>query len=88
MFISNLQEILRRDWMFKLVGSEGFEIGKADAKARCEIEINASSGFSYEYALLVNGKQLKKFCEKQSKVMRTWMCPIDDEKVKIALGKD
>lgn len=45
------QEILRRDWMFKLVGTEAFEVGDA---ARCEIVINATCGFAYEYSLMVS----------------------------------
>ncbi|KAK0067474.1 fas apoptotic inhibitory molecule 1, partial [Biomphalaria pfeifferi] len=58
------KEIYRQDWMFKLVGKEHFQVGKA----KCVITIEAVSGFSYEYTLDVNGKPLKKFIENQSKV--------------------
>lgn len=61
--------------MFKLVGSEPFEIKNPDGDqvlAKCEIVINACLGFTYEYILYVNGKQFKTFREKQSKIMRSW----------------
>lgn len=74
--------------MFKLVGNEIFEIGEPERKAKCEILINASSGFTYEYSIMVNGKQLKKFREKQSKVMKTWFLELPGgEQVRVALGK-
>ena len=82
------QEIVRRDWMFKLVGSELFEISGDDEQvhAKCEILINASTGFTYEYSLFVNGKQLKKFKEKQSKIMRTWVVELNQQMWRITLG--
>ena len=46
-----LQEVLRRDWMFKLVGTETFTVGKN--KAACSIKIEPVGGFSYEYSLEV-----------------------------------
>ncbi|CAG2171708.1 unnamed protein product [Oppiella nova] len=84
------QELVRREWMFKLVGSELFEIKGEDGQvlAKCEITINASTGFTYEYSLLVNGKQLKKFREKQSKAMSTWVVDMDDKMWRIALEKE
>ena len=74
--------------MFKLVGSELFEITGDDNQvyAKCEIVINASTGFTYEYSLFVNGKQLKKFKEKQSKVMRTWLLELNGHMWRITLG--
>ena len=45
-----LQEVLRKDWLFKLVGSESFEIGSA----RCVIKIEPMGGFAYEYSLEVS----------------------------------
>ncbi|XP_027196759.2 fas apoptotic inhibitory molecule 1 [Dermatophagoides pteronyssinus] len=68
--------VSRKEWMFKLVGSEPFEIKNPDNNneivAKCEIIINACLGFTYEYILYVNGKQFKTFREKQSKIMRAW----------------
>ena len=74
--------------MFKLVGTEVFEIRGEDDQvlAKCEILINASTGFTYEYSLFVNGKQLKKFKEKQSKIMRTWIVELGDQMWRITLG--
>ena len=46
------QEVLRRDWMFKLVGTETFTVGKN--KAACSIKIEPVGGFSYEYSLEVS----------------------------------
>ncbi|CAG2115272.1 unnamed protein product [Medioppia subpectinata] len=76
--------------MFKLVGSEAFEIKGEEGQvyAKCEILINASTGFTYEYSMVVNGKQLKKFKEKQSKVMSTWIVEIGDQMWRIALEKE
>lgn len=84
------QELVRRDWMFKLVGTEVFEIRGDDDQvyAKCEILINASTGFTYEYSLFVNGKQLKKFKEKQSKIMRTWVVELDQQMWRITLGQN
>lgn len=78
------KEILKKDWMFKLVGSESFEIGRA----KCVITIQAIGGFTYEYSLSVNGKLLEKFRENQSKVMKTWLVQIVGEPTRIVLEKD
>ncbi len=48
----SLQEIMRKDWMFKLVGKEHFKLGKAQAS--CCISIDAVSGFAYEYTIEVS----------------------------------
>ena len=69
--------------MFKLVGQEHFTI----KNAKCVINIEAVSGFSYEYSLEVNNKPLKKFLDNQSKIMRTWTCSVGGEDTRIVLGK-
>ena len=69
--------------MFKLVGSEVFEVA---GYAKCEIIISASFGFSYEYTLLVNGKQLTKFKEKQTKIMKTWLFNVRGHDYRVVLG--
>jgi len=71
--------------MFKLVGSEVFFL--QDGQAKFEILIGAANGFAYEYTLLVNGKQLTKFKEKQTKIMKTWMFQIDDQPFRVVLGE-
>ncbi|RWS11837.1 fas apoptotic inhibitory molecule 1-like protein [Dinothrombium tinctorium] len=78
------EEVLRRDWMFKLVGKEAFTIGNS----KCEIIITAASGFSYDYMLLVDGKQLKKFKDQRSKIMKAWFCELADKTYRIVLEKD
>ena len=52
--------------MFKLVGSETVKVGKGNAT--CVVKIEPLGGFSYQYALTVNGKPYKTFVEQQSKV--------------------
>ncbi|XP_064472108.1 fas apoptotic inhibitory molecule 1-like [Ornithodoros turicata] len=78
------EEVARHDWMFKLVGTETFEIGSA----KCIITIRAVSGFTYQYSLSVNGKQLSKFRERQSKILNTWVVNVLDEPTRIVLEKD
>lgn len=81
----SLQEILRRDWMFKLVGKETFYVGKSETKAT--ISIDAVSGFAYEYELEINGKSLKKYMENRSKVTSTWILNLDGTDCRVVLGK-
>ncbi|XP_037542238.1 fas apoptotic inhibitory molecule a isoform X1 [Nematolebias whitei] len=83
---SDFQEVLRRDWMFKLVGKETFNVGQADTKAT--INIDAVSGFAYEYTLEVNGKSLKQYMENRSKVTSTWLLNLDGTDCRIVLEKD
>ncbi|XP_066497156.1 fas apoptotic inhibitory molecule a isoform X1 [Hoplias malabaricus] len=80
------QEVLRRDWMFKLVGKETFTVGSTDAKAT--INIDAVSGFAYEYTLEINGKSLKKYMENRSKVTSTWLLNLDGVDCRVVLEKD
>lgn len=80
-----LQEILRRDWMFKLVGKETFSVGKSETKAT--INIDAVSGFAYEYTLEINGKSLKQYMENRSKVTSTWVLNLDGTDCRVVLGE-
>jgi hypothetical protein len=59
------KEVVRHDWLFKLVGSETVKVGKTNAN--CVIKIDPLGGFSYQYSLVVNGKPYKTFVEQQSK---------------------
>ena len=43
--------ILKNDWMFKLVGTESFKVGKN--KTPCTIHIEPVGGFTYQYSLEV-----------------------------------
>ena len=52
--------MVKRDWMFKLVGTECFSIGKS--KAQCTIKIEPVGGFAYEYSLEVTFRCLPNPC--------------------------
>lgn len=71
--------------MFKLVGKETFSVGKAETKAT--INIDAVSGFAYEYTLEINGKSLKKYMENRSKVTSTWILNLDGTDCRVVLGE-
>lgn len=78
------KDIIKRDWMFRLVGAEYFSIGKA----KCSIKIEPVGGFSYEYSLEINGKNYKKFVENQNKIMKCWCLTVNGENYRIVLEKD
>ncbi|XP_014041715.1 fas apoptotic inhibitory molecule 1-like [Salmo salar] len=82
----NGQEVLRRDWMFKLVGKETFTVGGMETKAT--VNIKAISGFTYEYTLEIDGKSLQKFIDNRSKVTKTWVLQVDGVDCRIVLEKD
>ena len=78
------KEILRTDWLFKLVGTEDFKLGNH----ACRIHINGISGFNYEYTLEIDGKPLQKFSENRSKISRVWIVKLDGIDYRIVLEKD
>lgn len=78
------KEILKREWLFKLVGHENFKIGNGN----CSVIISPAKGLSFEYSLIVNGKQYKKFKENLSKILRTWIVDVDGEPTRVVLEKD
>ncbi|KAJ8036048.1 Fas apoptotic inhibitory molecule 1 [Holothuria leucospilota] len=78
------KEIMRRNWMFKLVGKETFHIGKHKGV----IHIDAVSGFAYEYTLEMDGKSLKKFIEHRAKTAKVWTPEIDGVGHRIVFEKD
>ncbi|XP_046710973.1 fas apoptotic inhibitory molecule b isoform X2 [Silurus meridionalis] len=80
----NGKEILRRDWMFKLVGKETFPVGHTGAKATINIE--ALTGFTYEYTLEINGKSLQTFQDNWAKISKTWLLKLDGADCRIVLG--
>jgi len=71
--------------MFKLVGKETFNVGKSETRAT--INIDAVSGFAYEYTLEINGKSLKKYMENRSKVTSTWVLNLDGIDCRVVLGE-
>ncbi|XP_046902809.1 fas apoptotic inhibitory molecule a isoform X2 [Hypomesus transpacificus] len=80
------KEVVRRDWMFKLVGKETFQVGSSETKAT--INIDAVSGFAYEYTLEINGKSLKTYMENRSKTTSTWVLNLDGIDSRVVLEKD
>ena len=76
-------EIIRRNWMFKLVGKEHFKMAKTNA----HIAIEAVSGFTYDYTLYLDGKPLKKFSEDRRKSAKVWTMILDDVETRMVLGK-
>ncbi|KAK4885867.1 hypothetical protein RN001_002138 [Aquatica leii] len=81
----NGQEIIRREWMFKLVGNEKFKIGKQEAK--CELHVDPLPYFAFGYSLIVDGKPLEKFTENQNKAMKSWAIVLDGQRYRIILEK-
>ncbi|KAK0414998.1 hypothetical protein QR680_011723 [Steinernema hermaphroditum] len=77
-------EILRREWMFKLVGREIFELDGM----RCLITVEALGIFAYEYSLEVNGKTFQKFREQQNKRLMTWYADVEGKECRICLEKE
>ncbi|EGV98737.1 Fas apoptotic inhibitory molecule 1 [Cricetulus griseus] len=77
------KEEIRKEWMFKLVGKETFCVGAAKTKAT--INIDAVSGFAYEYTLEIDGKSLKKYMENRSKTTNTWVLHLDGQDLRVVL---
>lgn len=80
----NGKEIIRHDWMFKLVGREIFELNAV----RCVVSIDAVGIFAYEYSLKVGGKAYEKFREQQKKALQVWHVRMGDSEIRICLEKD
>uniref|UniRef100_A0A8D0FJQ1 Fas apoptotic inhibitory molecule 1 n=2 Tax=Strigidae TaxID=30459 RepID=A0A8D0FJQ1_STROC len=80
------KEEIRKEWMFKLVGKETFPVGVSKTKAT--INIDAVSGFAYEYTLEINGKSLKKYMENRSKTTNTWVLSLGGTDYRVVLEKD
>lgn len=76
-------ELVRRNWMFRLVGHETFSVGSKKAI----IHIEAVSGFQYEYTLEIDNKPLKKFVENRKKTAKVWAFMLDGIGTRVVLGK-
>lgn len=78
--------MVRKDWMFKLVGSEDFPIGKHSTG---RIRIDPVGIFAYRYCLEVDGKSFRQFIERQSKILKSWTTKtVDGTDLRIVLEKD
>ena len=74
-------EVLRRNWLFSLVGVEKFKISGRSA----QINIVAN-GWTFEYTLEIGGKSLKKFSEAERKNTRTWLPTVNGQPHRVVLG--
>lgn len=79
-----MQEVLRRDWMFKLVGEDSFYIDQS----RCIIRVDPAPGFKYEYSLFIDGKSHHQYTEEQTKQYRLWVTTINEVQYRIMLELD
>ena len=74
--------------MFKLVGQEAFTFGPRSRPHRGLIKIDPVGGFAYQYTLAIDGKPYKTFLDRQSKIMKTWVLPVDGNMYRVVLEKD
>nr|CAI5852782.1 unnamed protein product [Callosobruchus analis] len=79
------KEIIRKEWVFKLVGDETFEIGKH--KTKCVLRVDPLPHFAFSYNLYVEGKPLEKFTEKQSQNIKSWAVIIGNQRHRVVLEK-
>jgi hypothetical protein len=77
--------VIRKEWMFPLVGKETFCVGAAKNKAI--IRILSGKGCGFSYTLEIDGKSFRKFVENRSKTTNTWVLHLDDKDFRIVLGK-
>ncbi|XP_046986448.1 fas apoptotic inhibitory molecule 1 [Schistocerca americana] len=77
------KEIIHRDWMFKLVGDEIFNIGNA----KCVLKVMPAGAFSFSYELCVNDKSYQKFTEIQRKTKKTWLVELESGSFRVILEK-
>ncbi|XP_014473590.1 PREDICTED: fas apoptotic inhibitory molecule 1 [Dinoponera quadriceps] len=76
-------EIVHRDWMFRLVGDEIFMFNST----KFVIRVDPMPGLKYSYSLWVNGKSYKQFVQSQTKILETWLAKVENEEYRIVLDK-
>ncbi|CAL1685750.1 unnamed protein product [Lasius platythorax] len=76
-------EIVHRDWMFRLVGDEVFMFNNT----KFVIRVDPMPGLKYSYSLWVNGKSYKQFVQSQTKILETWLAKVGNEEYRIVLDK-
>lgn len=79
----NEVEILRRDWMFRLVGDDRFNLGSTF----CFIRVEPAPGFRYKYSLYVDGNAFEQFTERQAKALKSWEIKLDDYEYFVVLER-
>ncbi|XP_018346532.1 PREDICTED: fas apoptotic inhibitory molecule 1 [Trachymyrmex septentrionalis] len=75
--------IVHRDWMFRLVGDEVFMFNNI----KFIIKVDPMPGLKYSYSLWVNGKNYKQFIQSQSKILETWLAKVGNEEYRVVLDK-
>lgn len=76
--------IVRKDFMFNLIGTESFCIGST----KCHVAIeNSTSVWEFKYTLHVDGKPLESFLRESKKRTRTWLPYISGKMRRIVLGE-
>ncbi|ERL89789.1 fas apoptotic inhibitory molecule 1 [Dendroctonus ponderosae] len=78
-------EVLRKEWMFKLVGDIKFTIGKQEAK--CELRVDPIPPFAFSYSLWVDGKPIDKFMEKQLDSIKSWSTVANGKRYAVVFEK-
>ncbi|XP_050996282.1 fas apoptotic inhibitory molecule 1 [Acomys russatus] len=80
------KELIRKEWMFHLVGEETFCIGATKTKAT--IHIVSGKGYAFKYSLEIEGKSFSKYVENRSKTTNTWVLSLDGQNFTIVLEKN
>ena len=75
-------QVLRKEWMFSLIGSETLKVGGKYVKIAIE-----SEGLMFKYTIQVDGKSLESFVKDMNKQTRTWFPIIDKKTHRIVIGK-
>ena len=77
-----LQEIVRRDWMFRLVGCETFRLGRF----QCRIDVEPDGFMGLVYSLQVDDSPIELFLETTRKNLSTWTVRLNGNRHWLVLG--
>jgi len=75
--------MIRREWMFRLVGPESFSLGRFD----CVLQVEPDGLLGISYTLEINGQNIQDFLEMYQKSFCTWSTQVNHEQHRIVLGK-
>lgn len=77
------KELVRRDWMFRLVGDDIFKL----SNLQCILRVEPAPGFRYKYSLFVDGKSYDQFTERQAKALKSWNIKYENKEYFVVLEK-
>ena len=83
MFFFPVKEVLRRDWMFRLVGPDSFSVGRF----QFVVDVVPDGTFGFEYELMINGLDAVRFQNGIRKNCIVWNVVADREGYRIVLGE-